>query len=68
VDMVEFAEKFMNVELAEWQKQYIRLLEKLPRDIDIRVLMDRHSRVYFYMNQNSFKELILNGETNDCKY
>ena len=67
MDMVEFAEKFMNVELLDWQKKHIQFLEKLPPDTDIRIVMPKNAgrhQVYTYMNP---KELILNGTTNDRK-
>lgn len=65
MDIVEFAEKFMDVELKEWQKDHIRTLDEMYQDSDIRIAMPRHAgrhRVYIYMNQ---KELIPNGKTYD---
>lgn len=62
MDIVEFAEKFCGVELKEWQKQHIRILEKLPRGA--KIVMGRGGRVYIYMNQ---KELMPHGTTNDSK-
>ena len=59
MDMVEFAEKFMNIELKEWQKSHIRALEKLPRGA--KIVMGPRGRVYFYLEQ-SVKELAQNGE------
>ena len=68
MDIVEIAEKFYGTNLAEWQKDHIRTLDKLGKKADIRVVMPRHNgrdqAVYFYLNT---KELILNGTTNDCK-
>lgn len=64
MDIVEFAEKFMNVELKEWQKQHIRILEKLPRGA--KIVMAPRGRVYIYVDQPT-KELIPNGATNDSK-
>lgn len=65
MDIVDFAEKFMNVELKEWQREHIRALEKLPRGA--KIVMGRHGRVYIYVDQPT-KELIPNGKTDDRKY
>lgn len=64
MDIVEFAEKFMNVELKEWQKKHIRFLEKLPRGA--KIVMGRRGQVYIYVDQPT-KELIPNGQTNDSQ-
>ena len=64
MDIVEFAERFMNVELKEWQKTHIRILDKLPRGA--KILMAPHGRVYIYVDQPA-KELIPSGKTNDCE-
>lgn len=60
MDVVEFAEKFMNVKLQEWQKEHIRILEKLPRGA--KIVMAPRGRVYIYVDQPT-KELIPNGKT-----
>lgn len=65
MDIAEFAEKFMNVELCEWQKQHLRALDKMRGNGDIRIVTGRRGQMYVYMNQA--KELIRNGSTNDCK-
>jgi hypothetical protein len=62
MDIVEFAEKFMDVKLKEWQKEQIRILDKLPRGA--RIVMAPRGRVYIYVNQ-PMKELIPNGKTHD---
>lgn len=64
MDIVEFAENFCGVELKEWQKQHIRILEKLPRGA--KIVMGRGGRVYIYVDQPA-KELITYGATNDNK-
>lgn len=64
MDIVEFAENFMNVKLLDWQKQHLRVLEKLPRGA--RIVMAPRGRVYIYVDQPT-KELIPNGKTNDRK-
>lgn len=69
MDVVKFAEKFYGVELKDWQKDHLRLLDKMRKDDDIRIVFPRHrgSRhlMYIYMNA---KELIPNGSTNDSKH
>lgn len=64
MDIVEFAEKFMNVELKEWQKKHIRILEKMPRGA--KIVMAPRGRVYIYVDQPT-KELVPYGQTDDCK-
>ena len=67
MDIVEFTERFFDVELKDWQKEHIRSLDETRRDANVRVIMPKHNgrhQVYIYMNQ---KELIPNGATNDCK-
>lgn len=64
MDIVEFAERFMGVELQEWQKEHIRILEKLPRGA--RIVMAPRGRVYIYVDQPT-KELIPYGKTYDCE-
>ena len=59
MDIVDFAEKFMNIELMEWQKIQLRTLDRLGKDANIRIVMPRHAgrrQAYIYMNQS--KELI----------
>ena len=66
MDIVEFVEKFMGIELMEWQKIHLRTLDRLGKDADIRIVMPRHvgrRQVYIYMNP---EELIPDGTTNDC--
>ena len=64
MDIVEFAERFMNVKLQEWQKQCIRILDKIPRGA--KIVMAPGGRVYIYVDQPA-KELIPDGSTNDCE-
>lgn len=62
MDIVEFAEKFMNVELQDWQKDHIRLLYEKYQNNDIRIVMPKNAgrhEVYIYMNQ--MKGLIQHG-------
>jgi hypothetical protein len=60
MDIVEFAEKFMDVELYEWQKEYLRTLDKVYKDRDVRIVVLPRSvgRMYTYFKVN---ELIQNG-------
>lgn len=69
MDIADFAEKFMDVKLKDWQKNHLRLLyEKYQSDGDIRIVMPKNAgshQMYIYMN--SIKELIPNGSTNNSK-
>lgn len=68
MDIVEFAERFFDIELKDWQKDHLRMLDKTRKDAGIRIVMPRHaggSQMHIYMNQ---KELIANGSQNDSKY
>lgn len=62
MDIVEFVENVMNIELMEWQKKHIRVLEKMPRGA--RLVMGRNGRIYIYVDQPT-KELIPYGQTHD---
>ena len=64
MDIVEFAEKFMGVQLTDWQKRHFRFLYDLSRKGDVRVVMGKNGQVYTYFKM---KELVLNGAPNDCK-
>lgn len=64
MDIVEFTERFMNIELLEWQKRHLRALDKLRVNGNIRIVAGKHGRMYVYMNP---KELISNGKTDDCE-
>lgn len=60
MDVVDFAEKFMNVKLQEWQKEHLRILEKLP--CDAKIVMAPRGRVYIYMLEET--ENMLEGTEN----
>lgn len=62
MDIVEFVERFFDVELFEWQKEYLRSLDKMRTNGGIRFVSGRKGQMFVYMNQ---KELIPNGKTND---
>lgn len=61
MDIVEFAEKFMNVELLEYQKQFLRDLDKLRFDVNIRIVHGPRCQTYIYLDKATRKELIQNG-------
>lgn len=61
MDVVEFAEKFMNIELCEWQKEHLRALENLRSKGDIRIVTGCKGQVYIYLDQQTQKELIQHG-------
>lgn len=68
MDIAEFVEKFMNVEMPDWQKKHIQTLYEMTRDDVVRIVMPKNAgrhQVYIYMNQ--LKELIPDGKTNDCE-
>jgi hypothetical protein len=60
MDVVEFAENFMNVELEEWQKPYLRKLYALTRENDVRIVIGKGGRVYTYLTPKTLKELTQN--------
>lgn len=65
MDIVEFAEKFMNIKLWDCQKELLRTFEKLPRGA--KITSGPNGRVYIYVDQPA-KELIPNGSTHDSKH
>lgn len=68
MDIVEFAEQFYNAELPEWQKEYIRTLNKMRTDAKIYICMPKDSgRHQALIHINNIKELLSNGTQNDSK-
>lgn len=65
MDIVEFAEKFMHIELLEYQKNILRAFEKLRGNGKVRVLTGRDGRAYIYPNKTMRQELIQNGQAID---
>ena len=61
MDIVEFAENFMHVELPEWQKRHIQTLYELSRDNKIYICMAPGGRVLTYLTPKTVKELTQNG-------
>lgn len=71
MDIVEFAESIYGAKLYEWQKEYLRTLDKLYKDtgnrnVDIRLVMVPRSvgRMFTYYK---LKELIPDGKTTHNK-
>lgn len=71
MDIVEFAESFYGTKLCEWQKEYLRTLDKLYEqakngDVDIRFVMvpRRTGKMFTYFK---LKELIPDGKTTHSK-
>ena len=59
MDIVEYAEKVYGAKLFEWQKEYLRTLDKAYKDgVRIVVLPRSVGRMYTYFKAN---ELIQNG-------
>lgn len=66
MDVVEFAEKFMNVELFECQKKFLKDLEDFHSKGDVYIRMSSGGRVYIYLDRKTQKELIQYGKTSHC--
>lgn len=66
MDIVEFAEKYYDAALVEWQKDYLRTLDQLYANGSVRVVVIPRGvgRMFTYFKA---KELVSNGQTNDCK-
>lgn len=61
MDIAEFAEKFMHVELPEWQKKHIQKLYDVSRDNKIYICMAPGGRVLTYLTPKTVKELVHHG-------
>lgn len=61
MDIVEFAEKFMKVELLDYQKQFLRDLDKLRAGGNIRIICGPRCRTYIYLDKATRQELIKHG-------
>lgn len=66
MDIVEFVEQEYGVKLLEWQKKYLRTLDREYHKGDIRIAITTRGigRMFTYFK---LKELIPNGTTNDRK-
>jgi hypothetical protein len=63
MDIVEFAENYYGAKLPEWQKDYLRTLDDMCKDGNVRIVMPKdHGRFYTYFK---FKELFPDGPQND---
>ena len=68
MDVVEFAERFMNVELADWQKKHLQALYEMGTDAKVYICMPKNaSRKLAYIRINNSRELISIGAQTDCK-
>jgi hypothetical protein len=63
MDIVEFAEKFMHVELLEYQKTFLREFDKLRGSGKVRIVTGGDGRSYIYLDRQTQKELTQNGTT-----
>lgn len=61
MDIVEFAEKHMSVELFEYQKQFLRDLDKLRSDGNIRIVYGPRRQSYIYLDKATRQGLINHG-------
>ena len=66
MDVVEFAEHEYGVKLVDWQKEYLRTLDRLYDQENIRVVVVPRGvgRMFTYFK---LKELIPNGKTTHCE-
>ena len=64
MDIVEYAEHVCGAKLYDWQKVYLRELELLRHQGDIRIVMNRRGRLFVYINP---KELLQDGQTTTIK-
>ena len=64
VDIVDFVEKEYGAKLVEWQKEYLRMLDREYGKSDARIAVVSRGvgRMFTYFK---LKELISNGATND---
>ena len=46
MDIVEFAEKIMHIELMDYQKTYLRAFEKLRGSGKVHIVTGRDGRIY----------------------
>ena len=62
MDIVEFAEEYYGATFVEWQKDYLRTLDRLSRERNVRIVVVPRGvgRMFTYFK---LKELIPNGKT-----
>ena len=61
MDIVEFAEKFMNVKLLEYQKTVLREFDKLRGSGKVRIVTGRDGRSYIYLDESTREGVIRHG-------
>ena len=65
MDVVEFVEQTYGAELYEWQKEYLRTLDRLRHQGYIRIVMNKGiGRMFTYFKM---KELFPNGTTTNSE-
>ena len=64
MDIVEFAERFFDTKIPEWQKNHIRTLYEASKDNDIYIVKGRYG-FRTYVTPKTLKELTQNGKTLD---
>ena len=67
MDIVEFAEKVCNVELLEYQKEFLRKMHEVSSKGRIYILPKRNGGSYIYIDNTMRKELVPDGKTNAIK-
>lgn len=68
MDIVEFAEKTYGAELYEWQKEYLRTLDRLYRECeDKKCVLIMHKGIGRMFTYFKMKELLSDGQTNAVK-
>lgn len=66
MDIVEFAERFFDTEIPEWQKNHIRTLYEVSKENDIYIVKGRYG-FRTYVTPKTLKELTQNGKTLDSR-
>ena len=64
MDIVEFAERFFDTKIPEWQKNHIRTLYEVSKENDIYIVKGRYG-FRTYVTPKTLKELTQNGKTLD---
>lgn len=66
MDIIEFAERFFETKIPEWQKNHIRTLYEVSRENDIYLVKGRYG-FRTYVTPKTVKELTQNGKTFDSR-
>lgn len=68
MDIVEFAEKTYGAELYEWQKEYLRTLDRLYRERkDEKIVLIMHKGVGRMFAYFKMKELFYDGQATNVE-